>query len=347
MNKKIDVGLLNKFFRKIGLDFGSSRIRVCSDVDGLLIDQAACIAVDATSGQVIAVGDEAAAMSGRVNPKINVHWPVKHGVLHDAETGGALLKVLLQPLLRSALLYGPVIMVSVPGGSTENQRDAMSSLLYEIGAREVYTIAQPLAAGIGSGVPIADASGSFILHLGEGVVEAAVISLGTMVECQNNWYAGSFLKQQIKMTVNAERNLQISNAAANVLLQKVASAKSDVTAEKLITGKDSSSRSPKEIKISTATLHEPVMNMVSRAERSIQKLLSNIPPELTVDIIDKGLLLSGGMAQLQSLDSYLIQSLGMPVAVVDEPELAAIKGIETALQHLDEFKESLGSLREF
>lgn len=338
--------IFQKFFRKIGLDFGSSRIRVCSETEGILIDQPACIAVDSSSGQVIAVGKDAAAMSGRVDPKIIIHWPIRNGVLYDATTAGALLKVVLQPILRSALLYGPVMMVSVPGGSTENQRESMSSLLYELGAREVYTIAQPLAASIGAGVPIADSSGSFVLHLGEGVVEAAVISLGTMVECQSNWYGGAFLKQQIKLAVNTERKLQISQATAQLLLHSIATVKPDEGGELLITGKDAATRSPKEIKISAQTLQVPVASMVKRAERSIQQLLSQIPPELTVDIIDKGLLLSGGLAQLQSLDSYLIQTLGMPVAVIDEPDLAVIKGIETALQHLDEFKESLSSLGE-
>lgn len=344
--KRVQSTVFNKFFRKIGLDFGSSRVRVCSDVEGVLLDQPSCIAIDTSSNQVLAVGEEAVAMSGRVDPKISVSWPIRQGVLYDATTAGALLKVLLHPVLRSALLYGPVMMVSVPGSSTENQRDSMSKLLYDLGAREVYTIAQPLAASIGSGVPIADASGSFVLHLGEGVVEAAVISLGTMVECRSNWYGGAFLKLQIKIAVNRSRNLMISQSTSQKLLHKLATTKPDKGGELLVTGKDTANRSPTELKINAENIRIPVKEMVRQAEKSIQRLLSQIPPELTVDIIDKGLLLSGGLAQLNDLDSSLIQTLGMPVAVVDEPDLAVIHGIETALQHLDEFKESLGSLGE-
>lgn len=340
--KKRSPSFVKKMFQKVGIDYGSSRIRVCTDLDGLILDQPSCIAVDTHSKQVLAVGDEAATMSGRVDPRIVVQWPIKHGVLHDLTTAAALLKVLLQPVLRSSLLYGPAVMASVPGSSTEAQKESMSALLYEIGAREVYTIAQPLAASIGAGVPIADASGSFILHLGEGLVEAAVISLGTMVECESNIYAGSFLKQHIKLAMSNQRSLDISDAMVSVLMKKVASARKDLVAEHLVTGKELATGNPTEVKVSTSELDAAVSTMVSRAERSIQKLLSQIPAELTVDVIDKGLLLSGGLARLNGLDRYLIQSLGMPVAVVDEPDLAVIHGIETALLHLEEFKESLG-----
>lgn len=340
--KKIPTSLFQRMFQKVGIDFGSSRIRVCTDTNGIISDQPSCIAVDSVNNQVIAIGDEAASMSGRVDPRIEIHWPVKNGVLHDATTAGALLKVLLQPIFRSALLYGPVVMASVPGSSTEAQKESMSALLYDLGAREVYTIAQPLAAAIGSGVPIADASGSFILHLGEGQIEAAVISLGTMVSCESNLYAGDFLKQHLKLAVSNGRSLRISDAMATQLIHRVASAKRDFLGEKLVTGKDLASGNPKEVAISSTEISAAVNSMVSRSERSIQKLLSRIPAELTVDVIDKGLLLSGGLSQLHGLDSYLIQSLGMPVAVVDKPDLAVISGIETALQHLEEFKESLG-----
>jgi rod shape-determining protein MreB len=340
--KKKKTTLFQRMFQKVGIDFGSSRVRVCTDFSGVIVDQPSCIAVDSVNNQVIAVGEEAATMSGRVDPRIIIHWPVKNGVLHDANTAGALLKVLLQPIFRSSLLYGPAVMVSVPGSATDAQKESMSSLLYELGAREVYTIAQPLAASIGSGVPIADASGSFILHLGEGQVEAAVISLGTMVSCQSNVYAGGFLKQHIKLAISNQRSLQISDAMASLLIKKVASARKEVTAEHLVTGKELASGNPKEVKITKDELSPAVDSMVTRAERTIQKLLSRIPAELTVDVIDKGLLLSGGLARLNGLDSYLIQSLGMPVAVVDAPDLAVVAGIETALIHLEEFKESLG-----
>ncbi|MDQ5951043.1 MAG: rod shape-determining protein MreB, partial [Patescibacteria group bacterium] len=135
-------------FQKVGIDFGSSRVRICTDMSGLIVDQPSCIAVDSANNQVIAVGDEAATMSGRVDPRIAIHWPIKNGVLHDATTASALLKVLLQPVFRSSLLYGPAVMASVPGSSNDAQKESMSALLYEIGAREVYTIAQPLAASI-------------------------------------------------------------------------------------------------------------------------------------------------------------------------------------------------------
>lgn len=339
---KPDFSFFKKLHRRIGIDFGSSRLRVCTDQDGVVFDQPSCIAIEDSNNRVIAIGDEALEIEGRMQQRLTVHWPVKKGVIYDQKIAQVLLRSAIAPLLRTALLYGPEIMISVPGSATPAQRQAATELIYSLGAREVYTIAQPLAASIGAGVPIADPSGSFVLQLGEGVVETAVVSLGSMVSCQRALYAGDFLKKHLQFVVATELGLQLSGSVVERLLHTTASLQPDNPVEMLVTGKDVGTNSPREMHISSKALSPAVLYVVDEVEGAIKHALEDIPAELTVDIIDKGLLLTGGLARLDGLALYLIRKLGMPVSVVDEPDLAVIGGIQIALVHLNEFKQSLG-----
>jgi len=336
--------IFNQVVKKIGLDFGSHQLRVWTEQDGLIFNQPACLAVDTRNKQVLAVGKDAAAMAGRVAPYVAVHWPVKRGVIYDSSLAAALLRVALAPLLKTTFIYGPEMMASMPAAATQVEREQMISLLLSLGAREAYTIAQPLAASIGAGVPIADASGSFILQWGEGVVESAVISLGSMVAAESSYFAGYFLKEAVQLRVLEKHLLQISLEMSAKLIQKVVSIEPKFNRQILVPGKVAGEGNPTELRISSQDLLEPILSGVARIELLIEKLLANVPPELTVDVVDKGLLLSGGGAQLHGLDTYFIDRLGMPVAVVDSPKLAVINGVGNALEHIDEFKTSLSFL---
>jgi rod shape-determining protein MreB len=334
--------LSDSFTKLVGVDLGTSYIRIWTYPDGLVVNEPSCLAVDQRTSKIMAAGQDALAMQGRVGDHITLYRPFQQGQLSEPESAAALLRVLLQRVLRSSYFFRPTVMVSVPAGTSDGVRQATVELLYSVGAREVYTIAQPLAAAIGAGVPIADASGSFIFHLGSGVVEAAVISLGSLVEFESMTYAGNYLDQQLVLEVKKQTGLAISPESAQHLKQTIATLLPDTQRSQLTTGKDSTDGSPKELTLTSSTLAKPVTNLAERYEQLLKKLLSRIPPELTVDVIDKGMLLTGGQAQLSGLDQFLIARLGIPVSVVEQPELAAIRGIGTALEHLDLFKESLG-----
>ena len=334
--------LFSRLSPKIGIDLGSKTIRICTEADGVVIEQPACLAINVKTQEVVAVGSEAAHMQGRVEPMIEVQWPVVAGVVYDAAHVGAMLKIMLQPLTRWSILTPPIIMVSVPGGSTKVQRQTLTKVVYELGAKEVYTIAQPLAASIGAGVPIADASGSFIFQMGAGVIEAAVISLGSLVRVESSKLAGNQLREQIKQVVQQRKQIEISPEQAETIVHQVVSCDSQFTASILVTGKDVSSGTPSELKITTDDVRAAVAESVAVYPQLVQRLLSHVGPALTVDVIDKGLLISGGLAKLQGLDTYLIHELGMPVAVVDDPEHTTVAGILLTLKHLHEFRQSLG-----
>lgn len=337
--------------RRIGIDIGAGSVRLWLDSgaqrsDSLdwqgIVSDASCIAVDSRTKRVLAVGKEAAVMGGRVAAPVEVRFPFENGVVYDMESALALLKLLLQQLVRPSLVLNTVIMVSVPASATLAERESATQLMYALGAQEVYTIAQPLAAAIGAGVPIADASGSFLLHMGESRVEGAVISLGTIVAQQSAPQAGAYLMQRIRMRVKQAHGLRIGQQAARELLHSLASANAESRATTLITGQDVITSGPKELTVSARDLQPEMSRVLGYYETVLQQLLTLVPPELTVDVIDKGLLLSGGLSQLDGLEQYLTQKMGIPVAVVDDPERAVIRGIGTALRHLDLFKQSLG-----
>lgn len=326
----------------IGLDLGSSRTRIWTGKDGLVLDEPTCLAVDERTNKVVAVGQEAIEMQGRVGPSVALYRAVQRGRLYDLDVARALLRVFLQRVMKSSSFFRPIMMVSLPANSTEVDQVAMTELLYSVGAREVYTISQPLAAAIGAGVPVADTSGSFVLQLGSGLAEAGIISLASLVTSESHRHAGGEADLKIKKQVRDETGLDISSEAAERLKREIGSLLPTADKEQLVTGQDLIESSPKEVKISSAQIRPPLLSLATQYETMIKRLFAQIPPELTTDVIDKGMLLSGGFSQLRGLDVFLVNHLGIPVTVVEEPDLAVIKGIGTALEHLDLFKESLG-----
>lgn len=336
------IPILSDIVRSIGIDLGSNNIRIWSDKDGFVLSQPALIAFDNKSSRILAVGSEAQEMQGRVIENITIEKPIRDGSIYDLEIAQAMLRIFLEKVLKPTNLISPIFMSSVPARANEAQMQAVTHLLYDLGAREVYTIASPLAASIGAMVPIADASGCFILHLGSDVAEGAVISLGSMVRFESTDKAGNYLTRKLQYLVKKKFLLDISLETAEKLKRKVLSAYGQKDKKMLVTGKNVGDGTPKEINISAEDILEVLMALLEHYELLLRKLLSSIPPELTVDIIDKGLLLSGGLASVDGVCQYFIEKMGIPVSVVDEPDQVVIKGISIALEHLDLFKESLG-----
>ncbi len=333
--------LFSNIFRRIGLDLGTTRTRIWFDSAEGIIDEPTCIAVDQEVNRVVAVGKDAFDMKGRVSQKIKIYHPVENGVIVQPAILQAFLRVLMQRVLPNSYFFRPIIMVNVSSVAQAVDRQVLVDSLYEVGAREVYVINESLAAAIGSDIPIADATGSFVFHLGGGVVEAAVISFGTLFTNQSSQKAGLYADEVIQQLVRDETSLEISRRTAERIKRNVVSL-SLVEREELITGQDIVEGAPRELMVSSAVVDQAVFPLTDEYVELLRHLLEKIPPELTTDVIDKGMLLTGGLAQLSGLDQYLVKRLGVPVSVVDYPQTVVIKGIATALQHLELFKESLG-----
>jgi len=342
------IPLLSKINKKIGLDLGSKTTRIWIEGKGVVFQGPTCMAVDTLKGtadsdkNIIAVGAEALEMEGRVGDHIKVIYPVKNGEIYDDRAIKAYLKILLNKWVGSTLMLNPIIMVSVPASSSQADREIITEIIYDLGAAEVYTIAQPLAASIGAGVPIADASGSFFLHFGEGVVEGVVISLGSIIALVSSELGGEYFSNRIIFFLKENFSLNISKSVSEEIIRDIVSVNKRNSREKMIGGQDNKTESPKEIMISSVDLMSETLNLMSKTEELLRSLLSKMPPELTVDVIDKGLLISGGLAKIDSIEDYFVERLGIPVTVVDNPESVVIEGIGTALEHLDQFKTSLG-----
>lgn len=325
----------------LGIDLGTSRTRIWHQGKGVVVDQPTVIATDTRTKKVIAVGQDAAEMEGRVQSQINLHHPVKHGKIFDASTVKAMLQIWLQQTLGLKYLLSPIVMVSVPAGCTQASRQAVIRTLYQLGAREVYTIAQPLAAAIGSGVPIADASGTLVFHLGAGVVEAGVISLGSLVRYQSSESAGNHLDKILQKKILNQYRVRLSLETIRQLKHKLPLL-NPTNQSSTVVGRSMNGRAPREIEIKTTDLTKETTGVVAEYGELLESLLAEIYPELTADILDKGMLLSGEFAQLIGLDSWLADKLRVPTAVVENPGMVVIEGIKTALENLDDFKQSFG-----
>ncbi len=330
-----------KVNKKIGIDLGSSQTRVWVEGMGVVFTAPSCVAVEGS--KVVTIGEEAREMSGRVSSDIRVVYPVQEGVVYDDKLLKSFLQMVISQALKKVWLLNPIIMVTVPASSTQADREIVTKVMYQLGASSVYTIAQPLSASIGSGVSIADASGSFILHLGSGVAEGVVISLGSIIALSSSNFAGDRLTQKIILFLKKQFLIQISSEVAEKILHQCVSINPKLVKEMMVSGFDIESESPKEIKLLSTDLAIVIQEFLDSLENLLQSLLSKMPPELTVDVIDKGLLVSGGLANLVGLDDYFISKLGISVSTVDEPDTVAILGVGLALEHLSLFEKSLGS----
>lgn len=325
----------------IGLDCGAHRTRLVVPERGIVLDEPSVLAVAAKTNQVLATGEGAEKMAGRVGNDITIHWPVASGEVVDEALERALLQMFFREAKIRWFLPNPTLMATTSVAISKAARQSWVDVLYSLGAGVVHTIAEPLAASIGAGVPIADASGSFLVQLGYDRTEAVVVSLGSIVQSVALPIGGKTLLKWLDTALEQQLEFSVSKERIAHLLHHVASLNPEVQHKLLVTGKDTATKRPREVEVTSAHLYAPVLKYAARVERAITELLSNIRPELTTDVIDKGFLLSGGLAQLSGLDIWLTDRLGVPVSVVEEPAHAVIRGVETTLANLDEFQSSL------
>lgn len=338
------------FYPRIGIDIGTSQLRVWIQshrhpVGEVCFDERCCVAVEAQTGKVLAIGNEAASMVGRVENAVIIHEPVVAGKVAEPEIFQALLRVILYREFGLAFWFRPVMVVTVPGTSSSAYRQSLQQICLDLGAREVYTLSQVLAAAIGAGVPVADASGTFLFQIGAGVAEAAVIALGMPINTRKTDGVGRQLDKAIQTSVRQELGVTISLTQAEqlkVALGTVSEADQHKKSQgQLVTGQDVASRSPREVMVKPEHIMPGLQQAAAWYQAAVQQLLSRLPPELVTDIIDKGMLLSGGGAQLRGLDQWLIRGLGIPVSLVDDASQVTLKGVGVVLENIDLYAQSL------
>lgn len=334
------------FQSKIGIDLGTANTLVFVPKKGIIINEPTVVAITLEDNRILAVGQEAKEMLGRTPETIVAHRPMKDGVIADYRVTEAMLRYFINKALGNVRFFRPEVMISVPGGITSTERRAVIDAANAAGAKNAYVIKETVAAAIGAGIPIASASGNLVIDIGGGTTDVAVLSLGGIVNSTSVRVAGNRLDQTIVDYVRKHHGLAIGDRTAEEIKITIGSALALTEEETMeIKGRDMISGLPKTVSISTNEVVEAVQDELKEIVKAIKHVLQETPPELASDIIDKGMVMTGGSALLRNLDHYISQALKVPCYVAEDPLLCVARGTGVALEHLDSYKKSILSIK--
>ena len=332
------------FSKKIGIDLGTCNSLVFIPKKGVVLQEPSVVAVFLTENKVLAVGNEAKEMIGRTPDAIKVFRPLKSGVIADYRITQVMLKHYIDVTLGRFRLFKPELMISVPAGITSTEKRAVIEAGLAAGARHAFVAKEPILAAIGAGVPINSSSGHMIVDIGGGTSEVAVISLGGIVSCSSVRVAGDKIDEAISDYIRKKYNLAIGDQTAEEIKIKIGTALPDREKKYLeIRGRDLISGLPHNIKISSHEVCEAITNVLNEIIQVIKIVLRDTPPELSADIMDKGMIVSGGGALLKNIDRLISQRTGVPCFVAEDALLCVAKGTGAVLESLELYKKSIMS----
>ncbi len=327
---------------KIGIDLGTANVLVHVEGRGIVIQEPSVVAVD-DEGRIRAVGEEAREMIGRTPGNIHAIRPMKDGVIADYVITEAMLRFFIAKATRGRFrLNGPVVMISVPAGVTSVEKRAVKDAALKAGAREAYLIEEPLAAAIGANVPIAGPSGNMVIDIGGGTSEIAVIALGGIVVSTSLRVGGNRFDEAIASYIRKKYNLMIGERTAEEVKIGIGTAlplEREMSME--VRGRDLIAGLPRTIPITSSEVMEAIEVPLQQLVAAVRHVLEQTPPELSSDIIDKGMVMSGGGALLRNIDKLLTQVTGVPCHVAENALDCVALGTGEALKHYDFFKKSL------
>lgn len=330
------------FVRKMGVDLGTANTLVFVPGKGIVVNEPSVVAVSMIENTVLAVGNEAKEMLGRTPDNIMASRPMKDGVIADYRITEAMLRYFINKVSGKFRLLRPEIMISIPAGVTSTERRAVIDAAVRAGAKSAYVVKEPLLAAIGAGIPIHNAQGNMIINIGGGTSEIAVISLGGVVAAHSARVGGNRFDQAISDYIKRKYSLAIGDRTAEDIKKEIGSAIAQVKEEYMdVRGRDLMGGLPKTIRISANEVTEALQDELREVINAVKKVFQETPPELAADIMDKGMVLSGGGALLRNLDQLITKTIGVPTYVADDPLFCVIKGIGTALDNLDIYKKTI------
>ncbi|MDR1891579.1 MAG: rod shape-determining protein [Oscillospiraceae bacterium] len=321
------------FTRDIGIDLGTANTLVCVKGKGIILREPSVVAVDVRNDAVRAVGLEAKEMIGRTPGSIVAVRPLKDGVIADFEVTAAMLKRFIRMALKGSMFPRARIIICIPSGITEVERRAVYGAAHQAGAKEVDLIDEPMAAAIGSGLPVWEPTGSLIVDIGGGTSEVAVISLGDIVTAQSVRVAGDDMDEAIISYIRKKHNLLIGERTAEQIKIQIGSAyeyEGECSME--IKGRNLVDGLPKNVNITSEEVRDALRDPVAQIVSAIRNTLEITPPELAADIIDHGIMLSGGGALLRGLDKLIAEETSMPVVIADNPLDCVVNGTAYRLE---------------
>jgi rod shape-determining protein MreB len=335
--------ILGKFSNDLAIDLGTANTLVFMKGKGIVLNEPSVVAVHKDvrgTKKVLAVGLEAKKMLGRTPGNIEAIRPMREGVIADFDITEAMLRHFILRVHNRRALVRPRIIVSVPSGITQVERRAVRETVESAGAREIYLIEEPMAAAIGAGLPVMEPTSSMVVDIGGGTTEVAVISLAGVVYAKSVRVAGDRIDEEIVQFMKRKYNLLIGERSAEIIKMTIGCAYPGGEIRKLdVKGRNLISGIPKIVEINSEEVREAIMEPVSIIIEAIKDTLDNAPPELAGDIVDSGIVLTGGGALLSNLDVLIREETGLPVTIAEDPLTVVARGAGIALDHLDILKE--------
>lgn len=336
------MGIFNGFIKDMGIDLGTANTLVYMKGKGVVAREPSVVAIQANTKQVLAVGEEAKKMIGRTPGNIIAIRPLRDGVIADFDITKSMLKYFIKKATKRRTFFQPRVVVCVPSGVTEVEKRAVEEAAIHAGARDAYLIEEPMAAAIGAGLPVQDPTGSMIVDIGGGTTEVAIISLGGIVTSRSIRVGGDELDESIVNFIKKEYSLMIGERTAEEVKITIGSADENselVTRE--IRGRDMISGLPKTLEVSSREISLAMKEPINNILESIKSTLEKTPPELASDVMEQGIMLTGGGALLNGLDSLIAEETGMPVHIADRPLDCVAIGTGKALESIEVLKKTL------
>ncbi|MGI6778957.1 MAG: rod shape-determining protein [Acetivibrionales bacterium] len=330
------------FARDIGIDLGTANTLVHVKGKGIVVREPSVVAINRKTNSILAVGDAAKEMIGRTPGDIVAIRPMKDGVIADFDVTQSMLKYFIKKAVTKSSFSKPRVVICVPSGVTEVEKRAVEEATLQSGAKEAYLIEEPMAAAIGANLPVEEPSGSMVVDIGGGTSEVAVISLGGIVTSKSLRIAGDELDESIVNYIKKEYNLMIGERTAEGIKTTIGAAYPRTHEEKMeIRGRDLVTGLPKNLIITSGEITDALKEPINAIVDSIKFTLEKTPPELAADIMDKGIMLTGGGALLSGMDKLINEETGMPVSIADNPLDCVVMGTGKVLEEIETLKKVL------
>ncbi|MCX6731660.1 MAG: rod shape-determining protein [Candidatus Parcubacteria bacterium] len=333
---------MSLFIKKLGIDLGTATVRIFVPGQGVVLNEPSVVAVSVPENKVLAVGSEAKAMVGKTPDTIIAYRPMRDGVIADYRITEAMLRYFISKALGKWNIFKPEVMISVPAGVTSTERRAVVEAAVRAGAKSAYVVKEPVLAAIGAGIPIQEPSGHMVVDIGGGTIDAAVISLGGIVASNSTKCAGDRIDQAIADHIKKNFNLAIGDRTAEDIKIQIGSA---VAVEEEMTykikGRDFISGLPRGAEIGTNEVVKAIDSELKEMIRVIKNVLQETPPELASDIIDNGIILTGGTSLLRNIDELVFRATGVKAKVAEDAIFCVARGTGVALEHIDVYKKSI------
>ena len=330
------------FYHKLAIDLGTCNCLVFVPKKGIVLNEPSVVAVSKPENKILAVGAEAKSMIGRTPDNIVVYRPMKDGVIADYKVTEAMMRYFIKKTKSKFSFVKPEMVVAIPVGASSTERRAVIEAAKAAGARQAFVAKEPILAAIGAGIPINSCEGNMIIDIGGGTAEMAVVALGGIVTSYSVRAAGDKMDEKIAEYIKKEYNLAIGSQTAEELKIRIGRALPSKKEELFeIRGRDLAKGLPRNIKVSANEIAKAVAPVLDNIIDGIKHVLRETPPELSADIMNKGMILSGGGALLRGLDQLVAKATGVPCFVADEPLLCVVKGTGIVLENLDIYKKTI------